>query len=142
MPKAISVTIRDSISGSPRIIKNPLRARHVKVGRFFWYDGHTSISSWSCPGVITQVDDKKKRFRIRSLDDMREQDQWYDFDVNEHSETSRQTMRLVPRKEVRQYLKKHEERHKQKLALSRTTLSATKKGLESFQRLKKELGFK
>jgi hypothetical protein len=142
MPKTVSATIRDSISGDPRIIKNPLRAKHIKIGRFFWYDGHTSMGSWDCPGVITQVDEKKMRFRIRSLDDMREQDQWYDFDVSEHSPTSRQTMRLVTRKEVRKYLKRREDRQKQVLALSRSTLVASKQGLQEFQKQKNQLGFR
>lgn len=99
-----AVVIRDEISGKPVIIENPLLAEHIKVGQFFWYHGLTSISGWNCPGVITVVDLKKKRFKIRSLDDMREQNQWYDFELSEHSPSSRQTMRLVPVEKIKEYL--------------------------------------
>lgn len=96
--------IRDEISGKPRAISNPLLAQHIKVGTYFWYESFTSVGNYSCPGVITRVNHSRRTFRIRSLDDMREQTQEYSFDVGEHSPGSRQTMRLVDEETVRLYL--------------------------------------
>lgn len=96
--------IRDGISGKPRTIQNPLLAEHVKVGTYLWYDGHSAMSGWDCPAIITSVNAAKRTFKVRSFDDMREQNQDYSFDVGEHSPSSRQTMRLIPEETARLYL--------------------------------------
>lgn len=97
-------TIRDEISGKPRTISNPLLAEHIKVGTYFWYDGFTSAGSWSCPGVVTRVNTKKRTFKVRSLDDMIEQDVQYPFDAKKDPSSGRNTMRIVDDETVRLYL--------------------------------------
>lgn len=99
-----TLVIQHPISGKDITIENPLMAEHVEVGRLLWYWGFTSVSGWNCPAIITQVDEKKRRFRVRSLDDMKEQDQWYDFATGKGAPTSRMTMRLATTEEVRTYL--------------------------------------
>ncbi len=129
MTAAATRTISDEISGKPRVIENPLLAEHVVPGTYFWYNGFTSIGSWSCPAVITKVDAKKRRFRVRSLDDMREQNQWYDFDVDKDSSASRQTMRLVPFERVQLYLVQRKKRLKQDIAAKRRNTRAKPGGV-------------
>ncbi|OGZ05947.1 MAG: hypothetical protein A2845_04055 [Candidatus Lloydbacteria bacterium RIFCSPHIGHO2_01_FULL_49_22] len=84
-------------------------AEHVKQGAFIWYSGTTSMSRWSCPAVITRVDNEARLFYVRSFDDMLEQSQAYEFDVTEHSPDSRENMRLATLEEVGVYLDKQEE---------------------------------
>ncbi len=99
--------IIDEITGKPVVIERPLLAEHVKVGRLIWYSGYTSLGEWDCPAIITRVNKSRRLFRVRSLDDMVEQSQWYDFSHRRNSCASRQTMRLTDTTEVKAYLDKH-----------------------------------
>ncbi len=92
------------ISGKPITIENPLLAEHVQVGRLLWYWGFTSVSEWNCPAVIVKVDEQKRQFQVCSLDDMRDQDQWYDYSTDKGAPTSRMTMRVATPEEVQKYL--------------------------------------
>ena len=92
------------VSGEPLTIENPLTEEHIKPGALLWYWGFTSMSGCDCPAVITQVNEKLRQFKVRSLDDMREQHQWYSFGCTTDSETSRQTMRVASPEEVKAYL--------------------------------------
>jgi len=100
----MSLTIRHPINGSDVVIENPLLQEHIQEGRLLWYWGFTSTGSWNCPAIITRVSKRLRGFRVRSLDDMREQRQWHPFSCRESSPTSRQTMRLASDEEVRNYL--------------------------------------
>lgn len=100
----MSFTMTHPVSGKPLTIENPLTAEHIKEGALLWYWGFTSIGGWDCPAIITQVNEKRRRFKVRSLDDMREQDQWYSFGCTKNSETSRQTMRVASAEEVKTYM--------------------------------------
>lgn len=100
----MSITITDEISGKPVVIERPLLAEHIKVGQVLWYNGFTSVGHWDCPAIITRVNQSKKQFRVRSLDDMVEQDQWYPFSADKDPSGSRKTMRVVEPSEVKAYL--------------------------------------
>ncbi|MFZ2769592.1 MAG: hypothetical protein WAZ50_00450 [Minisyncoccia bacterium] len=63
-----------------------------------------SVSSWDCPAVITTVKPKDQTFRVRSLDDMKEQSQSYGFDCAVDTTASRASMYLVSKEEVVEYL--------------------------------------
>lgn len=102
----MSFTTIHPVSGEPLTIENPLTAKHIKVGALLWYWGFTSTCGWDCPALITQVDEKRRRFKVRSLDDMREQNPWYSFGCTRNSDSSRQTMRVASVEEVRIYLEK------------------------------------
>ncbi len=126
-----SITMRDPVDGSPVEIKNPLRPEHIEVGRLLWYSGITSTSSWDCPAVITQIDEKG-RFRVRSLDDMREQDQWYEANCTKHTPSSRQSMRLVEVETIRTYLEKRRQSLLKNIQGFETALQSAKDHLERF----------
>lgn len=134
-----SITVRDEISGQPRIIENPLLAEHVKTGCLLWYDGTTSIGRWDCPAVITTVDKKKRRFRVRSLDDMREQNQWYEFSISEHSPGSREVMRLSNEAEVKQYLDRRQRVIELGIADHRKSLASAEDSLTHFKEIRENL---
>lgn len=102
-------TYSSDIDGTPITIENPLLPEHIKIGQILWYEGFTSMFSWSCPAIITQVDDTRKVFRVRSLDDMREQSQEYAFSVDDDHSTSRKSMRLVDTEVVKKYLVERKE---------------------------------
>lgn len=91
------------VSGKPLTIENPLTAKHIRIGALLWYWGFTSAGSWDCPAIITQISEKRRQFKVRSLDDMIEQDQWYRFGYNKNSDTTRQIMRTASAQEVKKY---------------------------------------
>lgn len=95
----------NAITGEPEVIENPLNAENVEIGRLLWYHGFTSTFRWNCPAIITWVDKKARVFRVRSMDDMLEQDQEYDFDFAEGLPYSRKTMRVASETEVEEYLR-------------------------------------
>ena len=101
----MSITIEDEITGKPVVIENPLLAEHIKVNQVLWYNGFTSTGSWDCPAIITRVN-KKKQFRVRSLDDMVEQHEWYESDTSKDMAGSRKTMRIIEPSVVKEYLEK------------------------------------
>ena len=100
----MNIIYKDPFSDETIVIEKPLLPEHLKVGQLLWYNGFTSQFSWDCPAVITEVDEHKKAFRVRSFDDMLEQTQWYDFSAEEDPSTSRKTMRLVDESKVKAYL--------------------------------------
>ena len=132
MPGPGTNSIRDEISGELIVIQNPLLAEHIKVGTLLWYQGYTSISGWNCPAIITRVDKGKKRFRVRSLDDMMEQEEWYEFSISKHSSGSRQTMRLVEAAEVKAYLEQRRPRLQQVVEEKKSSLQRAEASLEHF----------
>lgn len=127
-----AITIADEISGKPVIIENPLLPEHVRLNQLLWYYGYTSMGGWDCPAVIVKVNRKKQLFRVRSLDDMRDQDQWYSFDAGKDSSSSRETMRLATQKEVKAYLEARKKRIEDKVDAARRALSETQDLLEKF----------
>lgn len=133
------VTIRDEVSGAPRTIVDPLKEEHIEKDRLLWYDGYTSIGGWSCPAIITMVDKKGKRFKVRSLDDMKEQTQWYDFSVKKDSSSSRMTMRLVTNEVVATYLGSRRKQMITSLGYAQDEVAAQKKRLKHFDSVQKTL---
>ena len=91
----------------------------ITQGKFIWYSGRTSVIGWTCPAVITRVDDNAKQFYVMSLDDMLEQTQPYDFELTKHSPTSRLSMRPATLDEVDNYLGLQEEALIEKVSLTR-----------------------
>jgi hypothetical protein len=128
----MSITIEDEISGKPVVIERPLLAEHIKVDQLLWYNGFTSTGRWNCPAIITQVNTNKKQFRVRSLDDMVEQDQWYEFDTSKGSSGSRKTMRLVEPSEVKAYLEKRRLALQQNVEFAKTDLQSAEEVLKRF----------
>ena len=135
----MSITITDEISGRPIVIENPLLPEHIKVDTLFWFNGFTSTGGWSCPAIITKVDKRNKRFRIRSLDDMREQDGWYSFSADKDLSGSRKTMRLVDRKEVNAYLDRHRSNLEQNVESERASLREAEANLKTFDAVRAKL---
>jgi hypothetical protein len=133
-----SFVMRHPVDGSDVEIKNPLRAEHVEVGRLLWYAGLTSISGWDCPAIITRVNGQRQ-FRVRSLDDMKEQDQWYSAGCNKHSPTSRQTMRIPKPEEVRIYLEKRHALLVENIADAKADLASAEAALAHFDELRTSL---
>lgn len=83
-----------------------LKGKDIYTGQYIWYGGETSMSAWSCPARIIDVDSNSRTFRVVSLDDMKEQSQLYNFDITERTPDSRKSMRLVNKLEVEEYLRK------------------------------------
>lgn len=83
-----------------------LPLEHIRVGNFIWYSGSTSMFSWSCPAQIVKINEAADSFQVMSLDDMAVQDQWYSFEVREHSPESRKTMRAITPEEIKPYVKR------------------------------------
>lgn len=81
-----------------------LPVEHIKEGAFIWYSGATSMWDWDCPALIHAVDTEKQLFWVTSLDDLKKQKQAYDFELQPHSPTSRETMRAIEPEEARAYL--------------------------------------
>lgn len=133
-----SIITRDPIDGSEVEIKNPLRAEHVEVGRLLWYSGNTSMFSWDCPAVITQVNDQRE-FRVRSLDDMKEQDHWYSSDCDKDMSPSRRTMRIPDPDDVRTYLEKQHELLVENVAEAKTDLASAEADLAYFDEVRATL---
>ncbi len=128
----MSITIQDGISGEPVVIERPLLAEHIEVGRLLWYNGFTSGGRWNCPAIITNVNNKRKRFRVRSLDDMIEQFDWYEFSISKNSPESRQTMRLVEPAEVKAYLEQRRRRLQETVEDAKASLQRTEATLGNF----------
>ncbi|MEK7602169.1 MAG: hypothetical protein AAB472_01675 [Patescibacteria group bacterium] len=131
----MTLTVRNPVDGSAILIEEPLLGKHVQVGRLLWYSGITSMSGWDCPAIITEVDTENQKFRIRSLDDMREQEQWYEFDINEHSCTSRQMMRLTSPELVTEYLIPQRVRLKQAVLCKQASFEEAEKLLAHFDEI-------
>ena len=77
---------------------NRLPRDHIKVGNLIWYSGRTSMDGWNCPAEIVYVNEEAQVFRVKSLDDCREQRQPYSFDIGPHTPDSRCSM-FVPSSE-------------------------------------------
>jgi len=101
-------TVAHPVHGKPVELKNRLLPEHIKVGRLLWFDGLMTISSWSCPAVITKVHTEHRTFQVRSLDDFKVLDSQYNFAVDENSCFSRQTMRLVDNSDVIAYFQRQQ----------------------------------
>jgi len=101
-------TVAHPVHGKPVELKNRLLPEHIKVGRLLWFDGLLTVSSWSCPAVITKVHPEHRTFQVRSLDDFKELEDQFDFAVDESSCFTRQTMRLVDNSDVIAYLKRQQ----------------------------------
>lgn len=120
------------------VTDTPLLAEHIKVGTLLWYNGFTSGGSWDCPAVITttRIDTKNKHFKVRSLDDMIEQNQWYEFTASEHSrEHSRNTMRLASKEEVRNYLELQQKKLEESVTDAKNDLADTESRLDHFKQI-------
>ena len=112
---------------------------HIKQGTFIWYSGRTSCSGWNCPAVITRVSNKKHVFYVKSLDDMVEQSQAYDFEVIEHSCDSRKSMRLATPEDVVAYLNTREEELNADVPKKRREFRKSMDALHRFRDGRKEL---
>ena len=135
----MSLTFQHPVDGSDVVIENPLLPEHIQTGRLLWYWGFTSLSEWNCPAVITKVNSAEKKFRVRSLDDMREQREIYDFVCDQNSSTSRKTMRLASKAEVRRYLLKRRTGLERNLSNAKNALSSAKKAVSKFDRVRDAL---
>lgn len=121
------------VSGEPLVIENPLTSQHIKVGALLWYWGSASMHSWDCPAVVTRVN-KKRQFKIRSLDDMQEQDEWYSFSCTQRSSTVRQTMRIASAEEVKAYLDRSRVRLAEAISSAESELTKAKGHLADFDK--------
>jgi hypothetical protein len=83
---------------------NKLPEGDIKVGAIIWYRGYTSTFSWDCPAEIYLVNCDNRTFKVKSLDDMENQNQDYSFDIDIYSPESRLTMRIPDADEVKRYL--------------------------------------
>ncbi len=135
----MSIVITDEISGKPIVIKQPLLAEHIKVGQWLWYNGFTSTGGWDCPAIITQVRVRRKEFRIRSLDDMVEQDQWYGFSISEDGSDSRKTMRLITASVAKAYLNVRRKALAENVATMKDALARTEVKLKHFDEVRAAL---
>lgn len=102
----MSITVTHPISGEPVVIENPLLKEHVHVGRVLWYSGATSCGRWDCPAIITRVNKNGSQFKVRSLDDMREQDPWYGSTLTKHATDGRKMMYIPSPESVLTFLEK------------------------------------
>ncbi len=111
----------------------PVTKEHIKVGALIWYSGRTSQFYWSCPAVITKVYPRRRTFKVRSLDDMREQDQEYNFDPNDGAPDSRLSMRLSNSAEVAAYLKERHVGSKESVTDAERRLASAKAADQLFE---------
>lgn len=135
-------TIRDEISGKPRVIENPLFPEHIKKGAYVWYDGTTSMTTWNCPAVIIEVDYAKRRFRIQSLDDMKEQLDWYTFGVTARSPHARKCMRVATEQEVRDYVQKRLAHHDHEVLIGKQHVEEEEDKRSKYRLAASKLGLK
>jgi hypothetical protein len=77
---------------------------YIKVGNLIWYSGETSMSGWDCPAAIIEVNEEEEWFRVRSLDDLREQSQRYAIDPAKDHSGSRAKMFVPTRERVLKYV--------------------------------------
>lgn len=111
-----------------------LKPSHIKAGALIWYSGSTSTFSWDCPAVITKVDEKKKEFWVRSLDDMRDQHQKYHFKKNLYGSGSRESMRPASREEVARYLVKQKAAWEADYMDAQDAFDTAKRNFEQFRK--------
>lgn len=83
-----------------------LKPEDIKVGALIWYHGETYMSAWDCPAEIVEVNLEEGWFRVRSLDDLKVQDQKYDFLIDQHTPASRKNMRIPDTDKVVEFLQK------------------------------------
>ncbi|HEY0979335.1 MAG TPA: hypothetical protein VGE23_00635 [Candidatus Paceibacterota bacterium] len=132
----MSIILKDPVSGELVTIENPLLPEHIEVGRLFWYSGYTSTSSWDCPAVITRVNKRRKTFRVRSLDDMSEQAEEYDFAHTGEYADSRGSMRLVPSIQIKAYVAKQRAALATHVLEAKARLSSRKAALAIFDKVR------
>ncbi|MBY0538706.1 hypothetical protein K2P47_04920 [Patescibacteria group bacterium] len=138
-----SFFVNHPVNGKPVEIKaERLTSENVTVGQFLWYDGTTSMSWWSCPAIVTKVDNKKKTFQVMSLDDFVEQGSVYDFHVDENSDFSRQTMRVVSLEKVTEYLQVRQRKLSTEVSDAEQALILAKGRLEEFSKAVTKLNLK
>jgi hypothetical protein len=130
----MSITIRSPIDGAPIVIENPLLPEHIEIGRLIWYNGFTTTFEWDCPAIITRVNKNNKLFRVRSLDDMKEQDQWYKFSIEDDNSSSRESMRLTEIEDVRAYIADARKHLESRITRAKSSLDRAKKDLVHFDR--------
>lgn len=116
-----------------------LTTANITKGTYIWYSGKTATSQWSCPAVITRVDDDAKVFYVKSLDDMMEQSQKYEFEVTKQSSWSRRSMRLATLDEVGVYLDKQEESLIEKVSMTRRVRHSASLTLHRFREEREKL---
>jgi len=130
----MSFEFEHPIDGSPVVIEHPLLPEYIQEGRLLWYWGFTSVSGWDCPAVITEVDTKNQKFKVRSLDDMKEQRQLYSFICDKGSPTSRKTMRLASKEEVASYLDERQASLKKRIRYAGRKATSSRGQLNEFEK--------
>lgn len=135
----MTLILKDQVSGKPIEIQKPLLPEHVEVGRLIWYTGMTSTFSWDCPAIITWVDEKRKLFRVRSLDDMREQTQEYPFRNRSEYADSRGSMRLTTPEDVDAYLAGRRIRMEESVEDAKASVASREKALAHFDEIRATL---
>ncbi len=82
-----------------------VRKEDVKPGLLVWWSAERYMSGWSCPAVVTVVEEKW--FRVRSLDDFKETDPLRMDDVPSGDKSVLTSeMRICTLDEVKEYFKK------------------------------------
>ncbi|PIR94748.1 hypothetical protein COT95_02475 [Candidatus Falkowbacteria bacterium CG10_big_fil_rev_8_21_14_0_10_37_6] len=77
----------------------------MKPGLLVWWSGGRYINRWSCPAIVTAVEDKW--FKVRTLDNFKETGQLKMNEVPDSDKSIRSEMRLCTLDEVHNYFKKH-----------------------------------
>jgi len=82
-----------------------VKKEDMKPGALVWWSAERYMSGWSCPAVVTAVEENW--FKVRSLDSFRETDQLRMDDISDIDKSVRiSEMRLCTLDEVRDYFKK------------------------------------
>ncbi|MBP9771810.1 MAG: hypothetical protein KBD16_02710 [Candidatus Pacebacteria bacterium] len=138
--KILSEQINNSSSGRRDMPHEPLKPDDIAVGKYIWYSGSTALDAWDCPAVITHVDFEQRIFKIRSLDDMKEQALSYTFELEEHSPPSRVSMRAISTAEAREYVRARKPIFKEEVRASKLDPRQMTQRLLTFEREARRLG--
>lgn len=115
-----------------------LQAKELRVGLFVWWNAGRYMSGWSCPCIVTTIN-RKKGFRVRSLDNFRETDWLRLKDIPDLDRSSLHEMRECSREEIEQYfetttqgLRNEVTTIKGRLVAAQRRLAAYKKQVDEF----------
>ena len=95
-----------------------IKKEEMKPGLLVWWSANRYMKSWSCPAIVTVVDEES--FKVQSLDDFKETEPLRMNDIPNLDKSVRNTeMRICTTEEVLDYFK-NRTRHLEDIVISKT----------------------
>jgi len=103
----------------------------IRVGLLVWWTANRDFSSWSCPCIVTEVNEDT--FGVKSFDDFEETNSLRMHDIPGGDPTSRYEMQVSNLKEIKRFFEDRKRTLEDQVTDARRDLEDAQKELSSYQ---------